>query len=94
MLVAPGDPALPGFTVKGRANNDDVPHPAGEKRREMRKMGLEEKVRAEAQSSSQLSGQTFGQGSRRVHRLGRGKYKGKYIELERERPLLWDVGYR
>lgn len=84
VLVAPGDPVLPGFTVKGRANSDDVPHPAGEKRREMRRMGLEEKVRSEAQSSSQLSGQAFGQGSRGVHRLGRGKYKGKYIELERE----------
>lgn len=74
VLIAPGEPALPGFTVKGRANGDDVPHPAGEKRREIRKEGLEEKVRGEAS----------GQRSGRVHRIGKGKHKGRYVELERE----------
>lgn len=86
IYTAPGETALPGFSVKGRANGDDVPHPAGERRREMRKQGLEERVRAEAtgQVSSQLTGQSFGQSGRKVHRIGRGKYHGKYIELERE----------
>src|SRR5262245_16850737 len=74
VIVAPGDAALPGLTVKGRANGDDVPHPAGERRREMRKDGLEEKVRAEAS----------GQRSGGVHKIGKGKYKGRYVELERE----------
>jgi immune inhibitor A len=86
VLSAPGDRPPPGFAIKGRASADDVPHPAGERRREMRKQGLEERVRAEAtgQVSSQLTGQSFGQGGRKVHRIGRGKYQGKYIELERE----------
>src|SRR5215510_12161344 len=74
VLVAPGGAALPGFSVKGRASGDDVPHPAGERRREMRKDGLEEKVRGEA----------MGQSSGRVHKIGKGKYKGRYVELERE----------
>ncbi len=86
VLTAPGERAPPGFSVKGRASADDVPHPAGERRREMRRQGLEEKVRAEAsgQASGQLTAQSFGQGGRKVHRIGRGKYQGKYIELERE----------
>jgi immune inhibitor A len=51
----------------------------------MRKVGLEEKVRAEAlgQSSGALS-----KSSGRVHRIGKGKYKGRYVELEREREDL------
>lgn len=78
ILTAPGEPAPPGFSVKGRANGDDVPHPAGEKRREIRKQGMEENVRAEAS----------GQSSGRVHRIGRGKYKGRYVELRREKEDL------
>src|SRR5687767_14326891 len=34
VLAAPGEAPPPGFAVKGRAYGDDVPHPAGEKRRE------------------------------------------------------------
>lgn len=77
IITAPGESPPPGLSVKGRANSDDVPHPAGERRREMRKQGLEEQVRAEALGgASRTSG--------RVHRIGRGKYKGRYVELKRE----------
>jgi immune inhibitor A len=78
VLSAPGEPPPAGFAVKGRAYGDDVPHPAGEKRREMRKQGLEEKVRAQA------SGQFAG----RVHRIGKGQHQGRYVELEREKEDL------
>ena len=44
----------------------------------MRKEGLEEKVRSEAS----------GQSSGRVHRIGKGKHKGRYVELEREKEDL------
>ena len=74
VLAAPGEPAPAGFAIKGRSNGDDVPHPAGERRREIRKQGMEEKVRAEA------SGQSSGP----VHKIGKGKYRGRYVELERE----------
>lgn len=74
VLTGPNEPPPAGFSVKGRANGDDVPHPAGERRREIRKEGLEEKVRSEAS----------GQRSGRVHRIGKGKHKGRYVELERE----------
>jgi immune inhibitor A len=85
VLTAPGEQAPKGFSVKGKASVDDVPHPAGERRREMRKQGLEEKVRAAAagQASNQLTGRT-GQGGDKVHRIAKGKYQGQYIELERE----------
>ncbi|MET0533259.1 MAG: immune inhibitor A domain-containing protein [Steroidobacter sp.] len=78
VLTGPGEAPPPGFTVKGRANGDDVPHPAGDRRREMRKQGMEEKVRGEAS----------GQSSGRVHRIGKGKYKGRYVELKREKEDL------
>ena len=74
VLAAPGASPPPGFAVKGRAYGDDVPHPLGEKRREMRRQGLEEKVRAEA----------AGRHSASVHRIGAGKHQGSYVELERE----------
>jgi len=76
VIVKPGDTPLRGFTVKGKANSDDVPHPLGQKRREMRKEGLEEKVRGDAASGTQSS--------RRVHKIGKGRHKGRYVELERE----------
>jgi immune inhibitor A len=78
ILAAPGEPVPTGFSVKGRASGDDVPHPAGERRREMRKQGLEEKVRGEAS----------GQRSSGVHRISEGKHRGRYVELEREREDL------
>ena len=74
VLTAPGEPAPAGFAVKGRAYGDDVPHPAGERRRQLRKEGLEEKVRAEA----------LGQRSGGVHRIAKGKHQGRFVELERE----------
>ena len=82
ILKAPGDKALPGFSVKGRASADDVPHPAGERRREERNAALEESVRAEAMG--QDSGANFGQGSKRIHKIAKGKFKGRYVELKRE----------
>jgi immune inhibitor A len=74
ILAAPGEPAPTGFAVKGRAFGDDVPHPAGEKRREIRKQALEEKFRGEA----------AGLRSTGVHRISTGKHQGSYVELERE----------
>src|SRR5687767_3656642 len=46
IISKPGEAPPAGFTVKGRANGDDVPHPAGQKRREMRKSGMEERVKS------------------------------------------------
>ena len=85
ILTVPGEQAPKGFSVKGKANVDDVPHPAGERRREMRKQGLEEQVRAKAsgQVSNQLTGRSA-LGGDKVHRIAKGKYQGQYIELERE----------
>lgn len=74
VLAAPGASPPPGFAIKNRAYGDDVPHPLGEKRREMRRQGVEEKVRAEA----------AGLRSSSVHRIGAGKHQGSYVELERE----------
>src|SRR5688572_2855433 len=68
VLSAPGEPAPIGFAVKGRANGDDVPHPAGERRREMRKQGLEEKVRGAAM------GQRSATSNGNVHRISAGKH--------------------
>jgi immune inhibitor A len=70
IISKPGQAPPAGFTVKGRANGDDVPHPAGEKRREMRKSGTEERIKSNFRG--------------RVHKLGKGRYKGRYVELERE----------
>jgi immune inhibitor A len=85
VLVGPGQAPLPGFTVKGKTNGDDVPHPLGQARREARKQGLEESIREEV-----ISGQQFGQGhsGNRVRKISRGKYKGKYVELAREKEDL------
>jgi immune inhibitor A len=85
VLTVPGEAAPKGFSVKGKANVDDVPHPAGERRRAMRKQGLEEQVRAKAagQVSNQLTGRSA-LGGDKVHRITKGKYQGQYIELERE----------
>lgn len=68
------DPGLSLPSVKGKSGGDDVPHPLGQSRREARKAGLEEAVKSE----------TFG----RVHRIARGKYKGRYVELKREKEEL------
>ena len=75
VIAKPGEVAPVGFTVKGKANGDDVPHPLGQRRREMRKQGLEEAVKGEASG---------GQRAGRVHKIARGKHKGRYVELARE----------
>lgn len=83
ILTLPGEPPPPGFSVKGRANGDDVPHPAGERRREIRKQGLEERIRGLA--SGQRSAATTAAG---VQRIASGKHQGAFVELEREKEEL------
>jgi immune inhibitor A len=69
--------------VKGRAYGDDVPHPAGERRREIRKQGLEERIRGLASGQRLAAAATGG-----VQRIASGKHQGAYVELEREKEEL------
>jgi len=85
ILSGPDEAPPPGFAVKGKAGGDDVPHPAGEKRREMRRDALAEKIRGQASGQRVAAGaQTTGG----VHRIAQGKHQGQYVELEREKEEL------